>query len=970
MKRIIIYTLVCLALTATRAAAQEDPYYQQDVHYTIKCRLDVKNHRLTGTETVMYTNNSPDTLKNFYMHLYPNAYMNKETPFGKDYRRRFNYTFLDLPEKYRSETRLVRFSIDGTTVSPSTEGTIASMILPQPLAPGDSILIDLAFDTKIRQHLGRAGYKDKHYDMAQWYPKVVVYDQDGWHPDQFMTGEFYGEFGTYDVHITIPENYVVAATGVVQSGDPGWTLNEGRRNRGDKNTNKTIHFRAEKVHDFAWCADPDYVVEQADWNGVKVYSFYRKENRGDWRDRNMQLTLESLDWLQEKVGTYPYPQVSVCDALLSGGMEYPMLVMDGKVDESLVLHEVGHIFFYGILGNNERADAWLDEGFTTMQTSWFMMNKYGPDGDQEGWGWYKRWFPHGDELKRKRDRVFALQRTGYNERVGLRAEEFQNSYRTHVYDQAALIFFALKYVVGDETFEAILKKYFEEWQFKHVNEERFRAICEEVSGQELTWFFNEWLYSRKICDYSLESVKSTASGGGYIVEVAINRNGEVIMPLELEFEFEDGTKQTTRIEGRLREIRETFTFPQRPKKTAVNPNNEIMDLSLADNFVPRRRSLQVDWPNNHYYPEDSQQIRHRPWAWYNDVDGGRVGYVLKSSYYNWSKRMRLAGYYGIDSERMDFDASITQPFFSFGNNGTNTLSGYKIEGRQDVTYELNVKIRDSLIKPPTHQVVFGINYHELTDTRYPRDQAERYQTGADFAPYFGYRVNPQSDIFMNEISFDLRLGRKWFGGKWDYSNFKFEMVSRTRPSIVPFDFGMRFFVGTVGGSMPYQQKHYIAAGGPLAEDQVFFMRSVGAVPEELHYHVPGGGNVRGYNEGQFGVNTLFAFNTELAIKVPLLSRPPNKWWGSIKIAGFGDIAATTDETNPIGTSERTQFLTDEGVLNKPFIDAGAGVRWHRRFGFWDMHVRVDVPAWVNQPIINGETAEQKRRYVFSFSTLF
>jgi len=963
--------IVIVFLALPGIAAAQDDYFQQFVHYTIECQLDTREHMLTGSETIEYTNNSPDTLTEFYIHLYPNAYKSKESPFLQDYARRFNHTFLDVPKSRRGYLDIANVTIDGEPVTPSVFGTIATIKLPKALPPGATMKVELTFEEKVRRHLGRAGYRGRHYDMAQWYPKVVVYDEKGWHPDQFMTGEFYGEFGTFDVHITLPGDYVVAATGVVQSGDPGWSLNpvDGGKNSGDGSKDKTVHFHAEKVHDFAWCADPDYVVEHQEWNGVDVYSFYKKSSK-DWRDSTMVHAIRTLEWLGEKVGMYPYPQVSVCQGLLGGGMEYPMLVMDGRAREGLVVHEVGHIYFYGILANNERDEAWMDEGFTSFQTTWYEEQRYGPLGDRRDWSWYEKMTPQYDLWQQRRNVVFGIERLDYGERVSTPSQDFQNSYRANVYHKGALILHALRYVVGDETFEEILHRYFEEWQFKHINERRFQKVCEDVSGKDLEWFFEEWLHTRKICDYKLASVKNSTSGGGYVTEVHIEREGEIIMPLDIEFDFKDGTKQVKRVDGRLRTIKETFDFPEKPTRTSVSAGNEIMDTDLVDNFLPRRRRLQIDWPGNDYYPEDARQIRHRPWVWYNDTDHGRFGWVLKSSLYGWSRNVRLGVYYGADSKRLDFDASLHQPFRALGRNGTYVLSGYKLEGRQDFTLKWNYRIRKTLIHPPTHRLLFGINYHELRRPGYVRNAAERYQKRADVAFDFGYAVNPQSDIFMNQVSLDLRFGRKWFGGKYKYSNFRFEVNSRTRPDLIPFDMGIRFYYGNTGGSMPYQQKHFLAGASPMEQNDVFFLRSAGSLPKDLNYQQPGGGNLRGYYKGDFGVNHIMALNFELGGRLPLLSRPSNKLWGTLKLIAFADVGKAFDSKNPIGTSERVQALTDAGVLDKSFTDAGAGLLLHRRFPFWDLHARFDVPFWLNQPVVNGEDKETDYRWVFSLSSIF
>jgi len=982
MRRFLLLGILPAVLFAASGAAS-DSYFQQYVHYTIHARLDTENHMLFGTETILYKNNSPDTLRYLYLHLYPNAYKNKDSAFQRSYRRYYNVNLFDLPGGYRSYLDIDSMSIGGRPVVPHIDDTIARIELPQPLLPGDSLTADLSFREKIRKHIGRAGYRGKQYDMAQWYPKVVVYDENGYHPDKFAVGEFYGEFGTFDVFLEIPETYTVAATGVVRDGDPGWDAaglgKDESPAAGDappaEDAAKSVHFHAENVHDFAWSAGPNFAVQDTVWNGVHILSFCRKGNR-KWQDSTLVQGVRTLEWLDKIVGPYPYPQLSIVQGLLDGGMEYPMLVMNGHAGMSIVLHEVGHNYFYGILANDERAEAWLDEGATTFQTAWYMEEHYGPWGNKEDWPLYKRITPQYTIEEEARRSVFSLERYGYGERVSKRAEDFQNSYYTMVYTKGSLIFNALRYVVGEETFQKILREYYSRWKFKHVNEDRFRRVCEEVSGMDLGLFFEEWLHTRKICDYKIEEIKRSRyeNKEGYRIDVHIKRLGEIVMPLELEVTLEDGSKETFRIDGRLRSINESFDLPGRPARCALNPRNEIMDINLSDNFLPRRRDLQFDWPRNDYYPENAYQIRYRPGFWYNDVDGFKAGLLLRGSYMGEKSKRRLGIYYGAESDRVDFTVSLERTAKLFGRNGSISLSGYKMEGRTDVTAKMFVRSRKTLIHPPSHDFTFGLNYHELTNTRYLVDKdKDFYETEPDLGPFLTYRVNPQFDLMSTRFSAALKLGREWFSGNYDYERLASSLTLRTRTEYIPLlDARLRFFLGLIGGRMPQQQKFFIAGGGPLAQERRFFLRSPGAIWEDANYHEPGDGNLRGYLDGDFGVNRLLAMNFELGIPHPLglLSGVTRFFLGPIKIMGFADVGTIMDKQNPNTESARIQHLTERGVLDATLFDAGVGVRTTLRIPFYPLWVRLDLPFYVNHPEINGESDEFRNRYVFSLSGSF
>jgi hypothetical protein len=949
-------------------------YFQQSVRYAVHCRLDPGTHMLTGTERIVYTNNSPDTLAKFYLHLYPNAFRSKNTALLKDYARRFNKTFIDLPDKYRGYLNIGEVKIDDVDTAPVIDETIAELALPHPLLPGGTIEVTLSFDEKIRRQIERAGYRNGQYDLAQWYPKVAVYDDKGFHAGVLREGEYYGEFATFDVWIDVPSHYIVAATGVLEDGDAGWSLNppgtrQARRASARDAGYKTVHFHAENVHDFAWNASPRFAVEDTTWKDIQVRSFFEADNV-DWKDSTLVIGVRAMEWLSERVGLYAYPRMSIVQGLMSGGMEYPMLVMCSRADEPLIVHELAHNWFYAALANDEHNEAWLDEGLATAFTRWYLTARYGPYGNKREWNWYRRLTPQYTLAGRARRSVAELVRQGYGERVATPAEQLRNDYFTTEYDQASLMFDALRYVVGADNFDKIIREYYSRWKFKHVNEERFKAVCEEVSGMDLGWFFEEWLHTRKVCDYAITLMNPVKEDkGGYTTYVRIERLGELTMPLLLRFSFADGSQDTVSIPGRLRTIEQTFEHAKKPKRAALNPENEILDVDMTNNFSPRRHSLQIDWPRNDYRPEYATGIRHRPFAWYNDVDGARLGYHFEASDPFSVNEAELGLYYGVESDRFDFSAALEFPSLFFGDRARFRVSGYKLEGREDGTMEIAYKRRTYLSRPPTHLFIAGLNFHELRDRRYA-PSLERYQMGLDMAPYFHYTVDPQFDLFSSKVDLGLRFGRDWFNGRYRYTRFETSLVLASRPVFVPLDTRFRFFWGNADKTTPYQQKFFLAGGGPLAEERLFFLRSPGAVPEDLNYHVGGGGNLRGYFEGDFGVNRLVAMNLDVGHPIPLLSRGKKSFLGRVSAEAFADIGWSTDSRNPIPTSERVARLFAEGALDRTIFDAGVGFTLARDLPFWDLFLRLDIPFYVNQPAINGESKETDFRYVFSLTSAF
>jgi hypothetical protein len=966
---------LCAALTSPfDAARSQADYFQQDVDYVIRVKLDTEAKKSSGEQTIQYVNNSPDTLRQFYLHLYPNAFRDKNTEYMRFRNRRYNATFGNVSKGNRGWLNVHDVTVDGDSVVADVDDTIARIELPRPLLPGENIEIRLRFESKVRKRFGRAGYVGDQFDFAQWYPKVVVYDKKGFHPDEHKAGEFYGEFGKFDVSIELPAHYVVAATGRLADGDPGWDYNSPGGNSqkdGDDGTTKTVRFRAENVHDFAWCASPDFVVQDTTRAGVDVRVFYRSKNEGAWKDRVLSWTMRALEFLEKKVGPYGYPQMSIVDVPSSYGMEYPMLVMNGRASEGLVLHEVTHNYYYGMLGNDERAEPWLDEGFATFMTTWYMEERYGPYGNTAGWNWYQKITPQYKLWEGLRHDVIDLQRRGYGERVAKRAEDYRNSYRAHVYQKSALVVNVIRYSTGDEDFATILKNYYDTWKFKHVNEEAFHLACEQWAEVDLSRQFEQWLHTRKTCDYSLEEVEVTPRADGDVdATVKIKRLGELYVTIEVVFQLENGDTLSRRIRSNRRELKETYRLPSKPKRTAINPNNEIIDVDLRNNFQPRQRDIQIDWPNNDYYPEWGYQFRHRPGAWYNDVDGLKAGYMIRGSYLDAAPRWRAGIYYGFLSERVDFDVRYDHPLKILGNRSIFHMSGWKMEGREDVTAYLKVTRRPILTKPPTQEFIIGLNWHELTNPAY-LTRPDWYDTNrVDLGPYIAYSVNPQFDWFSTQIDTDLKLGREWSKGEFKYERFTTTAALYSRSRFL--NFRWRLFLGLMGGEMPLQQQFQIGEAGPLVQEQNFWLRSPGAVWDQLHYHKGGDGNIRGYAFGTFGVNRLFSTNVELGTPLPLwyLEKITKPLVGPIQWYGFYDVGWIMDANNPNPSNARLTELVEQGALGWTLQDAGIGLRSRRLFPFYDLTLRLDMPIWVNHPAINLEEEDTKFRYLFSIQGSF
>jgi hypothetical protein len=970
--RVVLEVFLSLLITipAAGAAQQRDevfvpgldePYWQQRVDYEIHTTLDPETHMLTGRGTITYTNNSPDTLAEFYLHLYPNAYREKASPLIRDFMRGTLYFLIGLTESRRGWLDVKTLKVNGADVAFSVDGTVLKSAFPKPLPPGGTARLEVSFIEKIRKHLGRAGYAGDHYDLAQWYPKMAVYDKNGWHPDQFRMGEFYGEFGTFDVHIELPEGFVIAATGTPVSGDPGWEKNALRRTPDSDADIKTVHFRAENVHDFAWCANPRFVVQDTLYNGCRIMSFFEPWRRS-WQDTVLARGLRAMQWLESFAGPYEYPQVSIVQSPTHGGMEYPMLAMNGSASESLIFHELGHLYFYAILANDERMEGWMDEGFTQYQTFRYAEEHYGRYGEPEtGKRFLSSLYPRPTMWEGLAKPIIDLHRTDHAERIATPHHEFKNDPNIMLYVKAPLFLRALHYVVGDENFRTIVHTYVERWKFKHVDEAVFLSICEEVSGMELDEIFRQWLHTTKDCDYRMSRFKVKRAGDRYQADCKIERKGELMMPITLAFRLRDGNTVTERVDGLLRTVERTFTFEVEPVSAAINPDNEILDIHQVDNFSPRRRDMSFDLPYRDYYRQDAYEYRFLPIGYYNDIDGGKAGLRIRGSYDDRYRKFTLQGLYGFESERGDVYGSFAHPFGMLGRDAHFYGDAFYREGRHGAYAEISKIRRKSLFDPLAKHFSFRFLYHELNDPEYVFPYT--YEEGINLRAGLNFSIRPTTDLFVT--SFTLDFDRSFWGSDFNYEKTSLEArMWPARRYPIPVKPYIRFYLGYSSIDPPLQEMFNLAGAGVLEKENYFWLRSVGAFPKDNYnnFHVPGDANLRGYFDGDYSFRRVFASNIELELPFPLpVGRKLSRWLDR-RLYLFYDWGKVLDEHPLEGLPPAMRDDFSDGIFDEILQDFGVGVN------LWKL--TAEFPLYISHPILTGDEEEWDFRWTIGIHRLF
>jgi hypothetical protein len=545
--QIIIFGFLCSFNTVL-----SQDYFQQEVNYRITVALNDSSHTLSGFESISYINHSPNSLTFLYFHLWPNAYKNDSTGFAHQQLINGNTDYHFASEAEHGFIDSLRFMINGKPViweycKDSTD--ICRIILNEPLEPSDSLVIATPFYIKIPGDFSRFGHVGQSYQITQWYPKPAVYDRFGWHQMPYLDqGEFYSEFGSYDVSITLPRDYVVGATGNLITEEERIWLEEkasGKNISKRQHTNsrlKTIRYTEKNIHDFAWFADKTYKVAKGEVtlsNGHKVitWAMYPEVESDLWNNA-IEYINDALRYYSQWYGDYPYNQCSAVYGQIEAGgaMEYPEITVVGATSsavmlENYIMHEVGHNWFYGMLGFNERRYPYLDEGFNTFSEFRYMRTKY-PDLKL-----YRFLFDHAGLAKwmNIKDRPYGSYyyygylvsaRTKSDQPMNLTSADYTLlNYGVVVYFKSALAYNYLYEYLGEEEFNRIMQGFFREWHFRHPGPDDLRHAFEEESGKDLSWFFGDIVNTKKAIDYSIHRYSNN--------KVLVRNNGKISSPVYL-----------------------------------------------------------------------------------------------------------------------------------------------------------------------------------------------------------------------------------------------------------------------------------------------------------------------------------------------------------------------------------------------------------------------------------------------------
>lgn len=996
-------------------------YWQQDVHYNIKATIDEKTDIVDAEETLIYFNNSPHDLDRVYFNLYnknyePNSYLDKLHHANKVYPKYGKY------EEQHLTTQVEDLKYNGRAVKTELDGSILAVYLDEPIKAGQSAEFKVKFKTYFDMNAGvrrrtkvfsNSGYH--HFDGVLWYPRIAVYDRKfGWVTDQHLGREFYGDFGSFYVELTFANDYVLEATGTLLNEKE--VLPDDLRKKLDisnfKNrqpgppsiitprdgTKKTWKFYARNVHDFAFTADPTYRIGEVVWNGVRCISLAQEQNAPRWQNAASYLAniirIYSTDF-----GMYAWPKIIVADA--RDGMEYPMITLDGGNDpdyRTLFTHEVGHQWFYGMVGSNEAYRASLDEGFTQYLTVWAAEKIDGPYAvELQPRSSYVRKHKRKDKLRESKIFYGYLNDAIEHNDMPLitHSDDFHGALRQgggyrHVYVKTATMLHNLQYVLGEELFLAAMQNYFNEWKICHPYIEDFRSSIINFTHVDLNWFFDQWFETTKVIDYAVCDVDKEKEAGTYSVE--FKRKGSMQMPLDftvktkkdsvLKYHIPNGwfVKKTDATVlprwigwGKLNPTYTAkITVPDGVQHVTIDPSGRLADIDQRNNSTRKSRILTFDHRIWSLPDRFNTQLYWRPDVWYNGYDGIKAGLHLNGNYMQSRDRFSLTAWYNTGLFQQNYISTGLEDDYNKFNYNFSYVTNTPRLLKHSSTFAESAFL-DGLYK---NMIGFDVKNYDQSNRFYVYFKS-LYRANLAALQYLIYQNEWNPDKYNNTLNtgFDHKYNyRKGDGlinlnmrttalySDYHYSTVSLSVINNNRLGKV--DIRTRTFAQYGAGSAFAPESFlYVAGANPEQLMENKYTRSVGFIPFEWggygittnNFQQGGGLNLRGYagylavegdtisTTANYRGNSGAAVNVELDFSKAIgLKKAFLKNTLKLETYLFGDIGAVN-------------ILEDKNFgINLPRADAGLGtILTIQRFGALQLvnplAIRFDMPFFLNRP---------------------
>jgi hypothetical protein len=932
--------------------------WQQRVVYTIDVLLDTEERMLMGNAVLRYVNNSPDTLNHVWFHLYPNAFRDRNTEFAEQQCREGKSDFYFSSPEEKGYIDILSLDHNGTSVVGKITGTEMRADLLHPIPPGDSATFEMHFIVRLPHMFHHLGYEENRYQLSSWYPKMAAYDEEGWHVEGYhLIPDLYGDFGTFDVTITLPQQYVVAATGELVSPPEefdrlssleAYSRSPRKERRGAAHpyatgeggaNYKTLTFHAEEVNDFAWTASADYLLFREAIEDLRIDVLLLPGDERKMKDV-VAYAKEAATFYREWFGLYPYGRMAVVDGgdFDTRGLPAPNLAfisnrspMYTKLTEMEVAYQVARQWFRGALGNDPECPLWLDEGFATFSTLRYLEEKYGDDYSLLDLPVDLPYLPEMDANYLANLYYYLSASTGYETSICTPPQEWRESslaYQTAAY-KGALVLYMLRDLLGPGTFDICLRTYRQRYMFKNPSKNDFISVCEEVGGQKLDWFFRQWLGTTDRCDYEVKSFRSRKlkrspyeenPPGNYRNQIRLKRNQPIVMPLEVAAYTKAGDEYRRAWNGKETEKTVTFFSWEKIERVALDPESKVLDYYRWNNYKPRKYSLKLFWDKPSF---DTYQLFFMPYAFYSPNTKVQLGGILMGSQFllagpilgkhQWS----FAPIYSTGKKTFRHSGSYQTPPGLWGPFTKLSLGWSRSWDYLRISTGLTFEKRERLLSEPKRTFEISL-YHKEVKSIADQDTRD-FQVGQYSGLKMAYGFKRQSIRSGGSLKAVLSLAK-------DLNNDIFQFG---KASVEPQFFyrwsravrtELRLYAGHAWGDVPLQERFYLS--GKLIPEGLlaFTWESTGELSPQERWHLWGDGNLRGYYGKHLKGKTVASVTFEHTL--PYL--PAYLFFDAGNVyREWGDL-------------DLTDIRSDLGVGFRFFI------------------LRVDFPLWISHP--SGENS--------------
>ena len=1001
-------------------------YWQQDVKYTIKVIIDERKLTVGGDLELLYTNNSPDTLSEVFFHLYQNAFQEGAYYDNLQKNKGIN-PYYGLYEKDGLGTEVKFLTSSKGVDSIIHDNTIINVKLKNPILPHETAAFNIDFKTYWGNGSSRRRMKayyveggNIHFNGVHWYPRIAVYDRKfGWNTNQHLDKEFYGDFGTFDVELDFANDYIVEATGALINEADVLPIELKNKihisnfyHRGGKGDNDTLSiaikrekdkrkiwkYRAENVHDFAFTADPTYRLDERIWNDKKTVAIVEERHCPKWKTA-AQFAMDVIKCYSEDFGMYEYPKMVVADA--QDGMEYPMLTLDAGVEpffKGLFAHEIAHNWFYGMLGSNETYRAFMDEGFTQFLTVWSLEKLdgeiYSPY-DRPRNKWYLDKYRESPKSRDLRAYLGYLTMAIKRESPALNthSSDFDGGSLRHgggygqVYSKTAVMLYNLQYVLGDSLFQNAMRSYVKRWKFAHPYPEDFREAIISYTNVDLNWFFDQWLETKKIIDYSVKKVKKLK---GDTFEILFSRKGGMQMPIDFsvigynDTVYDYHIPNTWFIKSTHAEIlpkwygwgnlnshyKAKVVIPSGIYDVNIDNSRRLADINPLNNSLKFPYSIEYDPQLRTYADRDKYRVKIKPDLWWNGYDGLKFGANFKASFFKLKHVVDAKLWMNTSLGQIKYGEDISIGGYddlSYDLKYSDLLSKY--------AEKLSIKARVAL-NGGVHKFQFGLHKssHNVKH-KFGGFAKSLFRSNENQLNYALYPESWQLNQLNNTLNFYYLKFYKVFKGKGNmsinyrtsalFSDYNYDFLSfenKFNRKLNKFYLKTRVFGGLgYGNSWAPESMLFLAGANPenlnenkFTQAEGIFTKSNTQFGENTNvFHSGGGLNLRGYS-GYFAPEIIdgeviatykgtsgAAINIELEFDRYLGLNSLLRKWIDFRTYAFADAGF-------INIIETNQF-----DFTEPRIDAGLGLtvtlkKFYQLETVKPVTLRLDFPFYLNK----------------------